>query len=434
MTARHLLLNMTANGSADPLVIGGGEGTYLTAADGRRLIDGLSGLYCSQLGYAYADEIAEAAAKQLRELSYAPLWSATAHPAAIELAGCLASLAPEGINHTFFTSGGAESVETAWKIARKYHALRGEPGRTKAIAREGAYHGLTLGALSFTDDPGLTEPYGPPAIPTRFVSNTRRPSGTPELLSEIETLILAEDPGTIAMLIAEPVQNRGGCITPPEGYWQGLRDLADRYGFLLVADEVITAFGRLGEWFGGSCFDARPDLITIAKGVTSGYAPLGAAMAHDRVADVLNRPGVVLNHGYTFSGHPLSCAVASRTIEIMRRERVLDNVRTHQDRLAGSMAELEHLPIVGEVRGRGYFYAAELAPGDADRPFCMEEREALIRDLIPRRLREAGLLARVYDRAQPLVQIAPPLVCTAAELDRIVGILAETLDEASRML
>jgi adenosylmethionine-8-amino-7-oxononanoate aminotransferase len=236
VTARHLLLNMTANGSADPLVIGGGEGTYLITADGRRLIDGLSGLYCSQLGYDYADEIAEAAAEQLRELSYAPLWSATAHPAAIGLAGCLAGLAPEGINHTFFTSGGAESVETAWKIARKYHTLRGEPGRTKAIARQGAYHGLTLGALSFTDDPGLTEPYGPPAILTRFVSDTRRPAGTAELLSEIETLILAEDPGTIAMLIAEPVQNRGGCITPPEGYWPGLRDLADRYGFLLVAD------------------------------------------------------------------------------------------------------------------------------------------------------------------------------------------------------
>jgi adenosylmethionine-8-amino-7-oxononanoate aminotransferase len=434
VTARHLLLNMTANGSADPLVIGGGEGTYLITADGRRLIDGLSGLYCSQLGYDYADEIAEAAAKQLRELSYAPLWSATAHPAAIELAGCLASLAPEGINHTFFTSGGAESVETAWKIARKYHTLRGESGRTKAIAREGAYHGLTLGALSFTDDPGLSEPYGPPAIPTRFVSNTRRPAGTDELLSEIETLLLAEDPGTIAMLIAEPVQNRGGCITPPEGYWQGLRDLADRYGFLLVADDVITAFGRLGEWFGVSCFGARPDLITIAKGVTSGYAPLGAAMVHDSVAEVLNAPGVVLNHGYTFSGHPLSCAVASRTIEIMRRERILDNVRAHQDRLAGRMAELEDLPIVGEVRGRGYFYAAELVPGDADRPFSTEKRGALIRDLIPRRLREAGLLARVYDRAKPLVQIAPPLVCTSAELDRIVGILAETLDEASRML
>jgi adenosylmethionine-8-amino-7-oxononanoate aminotransferase len=379
----------------------------------------------------------------LRELPYSPLWSSSAHPVAVELAQRLASLAPEGIEHSFFSGGGAEAVETAWKMARKYHVLRGEPGRTKAISRRGAYHGLTLGALSLTDDPGLTEPYGTPAIKTRFVANTNR-SGLPDLaddaaftaylLADLEAAVLDEGPETIAMLIAEPVQNRGGCITPPDGYWPGLRRLADRYGFLLVADEVITAFGRLGEWFGGDRYGAAPDMVTVAKGLTAGYAPMGATLVGARVAEVLNQPGAVLNHGYTFAGHPLSAAIALRSIDIMEREQVLSNVRNLQDHLAKRMAALGGLPIVGDVRGAGFFYALELI-GDAEQGgFTDDSRAALIGDLIPRRLREAGLLARVYNRAAPLVQIAPPLISDRDLLDRIADILAETLDEASTKL
>ncbi|NKE62604.1 aminotransferase class III-fold pyridoxal phosphate-dependent enzyme [Lentzea sp. PSKA42] len=449
VAAKHLLLNMTSNGSLGPdgeglFVVRSGEGPYVRDDDGTRYIDGLSGLYCCQLGYSYADEIAEAAGKQLRELSFSPLWSASAHPAAIELAQRLAGLAPAGIEHTFFSSGGAEAVETAWKIARRYHALRGEPGRAKVLARRGAYHGLTVGALSFTDDPGLTEPYGPPAIDTRFVANTNRHGLFPEmandavftahLLGEIEDTVLAEGPDTIAMLIAEPVQNRGGCITPPEGYWQGLRTLADRYGFLLVADEVITGFGRLGEWFGGIRYGAESDLITVAKGITAGYAPMGATLVGQRVAEVINQPGAVLNHGYTFGGHPLSAAISLRTLEIMERDQVLQNVRDLEGGLANGMAALAGLPIVADVRGAGFFYAVQLAGDQPGGGFSDAARQALVVDLIPRRLREAGLLARVYNRAAPLLQIAPPLISDRPLLDRITEIIADTLDEASRAL
>jgi adenosylmethionine-8-amino-7-oxononanoate aminotransferase len=447
--ARHLLLNMTPNGSLGQdgehlFVVRRGEGPYIEDAAGRRYIDGLSGLYCCQLGYSYAAEFAEAADKQLRELCFSPLWSASAHPAAIELSERLARIAPAGIEHTFFSGGGAEAVETAWKIARKYHALRGEAGRTKAISRRGAYHGLTVGALSLTDDPGLREPYGPGAIETRFVSSTNRFGLAPEyrdddlytarLLAELEAAVLAEGPETVAMLIAEPVQNRGGCITPPEGYWPGLRALADRYGFLLVADEVITAFGRLGEWFGGDRYGARPDIVTVAKGITAGYAPMGATLVSGRVTEVINRPGAVLNHGYTFAGHPLSAAIALRSLEIMERDRILENVRAQQDHLAARMTSLTDLPVVGDVRGAGFFYACELVGDLEDGAFSDTARAALVADLIPRRLREAGLLARVYNRAAPLVQIAPPLISDRELLDRIADILAETLDEASARL
>lgn len=447
--SRHLLLNMTPNGSVGTdgdnlFVVQRGEGPYVDDADGRRYIDGLSGLYCCQLGYSYAAEFAEAADRQLRELCFSPLWSASAHPTAIELAERLSRIAPVDIEHTFFSGGGAEAVETAWKIARKYHTLRGDPGRTKAIARRGAYHGLTVGTLSFTDDPGLKEPYGPPAIETRFVSHTNRfglsgelagdATFTAHLLRELEDAILAEGPETIAMLIAEPVQNRGGCITPPEGYWPGLRTLADRYGFLLVADEVITAFGRLGEWFGGDRYGARPDIVTVAKGITAGYAPMGATLVGTKVTEVLNRPGAVLNHGYTFGGHPLSAAIALRSLDIMERDGILDNVRGLQDHLATRMTSLAALPIVGDVRGAGFFYACELVGDLDDGGFSDTARAALVADLIPRRLREAGLLARVYNRAAPLVQIAPPLISDRGLLDRIADIIADTLDEASARL
>ncbi|HEU4657548.1 MAG TPA: aminotransferase class III-fold pyridoxal phosphate-dependent enzyme, partial [Capillimicrobium sp.] len=284
--ADHLLLHFARNGAFGPegnelLVLERGEGPYVFDTRGRRYLDGLSSLFCSQLGYSYGEEMVAAAAAQLTTLPFNTNW-ATAHPPAIELAAKLASLAPDGIEHVFFTGGGSESVETAWKLVRQYHLANGEPQRTKAIARNIAYHGVTLGALSFTGVPGFKEPFGTPAVPTRHVSNTnafRRTESEAELcaalLAEVEQVIAEEGADTIAMLIAEPVQNAGGCLVPPAGYWPGLREICDRHGILLVADEVITGFGRLGEWFGVTRFGATPDLITTAKGITSAYAPMG---------------------------------------------------------------------------------------------------------------------------------------------------------------
>ena len=447
VAAGRLLMHLTANGAyssgeEDLLVIQRGDGPYVFDTEGRRYVDALSSLYCAQIGYSYAQEISEAASSQMRTLPFSTIWSA-AHPTAIELADKLCELAPGSMNGVFFTSGGAESVESAWKIARQYHVLRGEPERTKAIARRDAYHGLTLGALSFTADPALKDVFGPPAVPVRHVSNTGRfrrgdlgddAAFVSLLVRELEEAIREEGPTTIGMLIAEPVQNRGGCITPPEGYWQALRNLADRYGFLLVADEVITAFGRLGQWFGAERYDAQPDIVTTAKGLTSAYAPMGAVLVSDRVAGMLRAPGVVLNHGFTFAGHPLCAAVALKSIEILERDKLFANVSGLEPHLSARMHALKRHRIVGDVRGSGFFFAVELVPDGGEGRFTTRQREVLIRRMLPDTLRGRGVLARVYDRAEPLLQIAPPLISDRALLDTIVDVIDEVLAEGSALL
>jgi adenosylmethionine-8-amino-7-oxononanoate aminotransferase len=392
-----------------PLVIARGEGVHVIDTDGRRYLDALSCLFCAQLGYSYGEEFAAAATAQLTRLPFNTNWN-TAHPPAIELAERLADLAPAGINRVFFTSGGSEAVESAWKIARQYHVANGQPERVKAVARQTAYHGQTLGALALTGVPALKEPFGRPAIDVVRVPNT----GEPDALARTEAAIVAAGPETIGMLIAEPVQNAGGCFVPPVGYWTGLRELADRYGFLLVADEVITGFGRIGEYF--AVPEAVPDMITVAKGLTSAYAPMGAVLVGDRVAEPFYRPGQALSHGLTFGGHPLAAAIALRNLDIFERDKILDGVRELAPHLKARMRELEALDVVREVRGDGFFYAAEL---DVD-------------DLNPIRagLLRAGLIARTDDRGAPVVQIAPPLVCEREHLDEIVDRIGDVLGES----
>jgi adenosylmethionine-8-amino-7-oxononanoate aminotransferase len=377
--------------------------------------------------------MAEAATAQLERLAFNTNWG-TAHPAAIELATRIAGIAPDGIEHVFFTSGGSESVEVAWKLARQFHDAHGEPGRVKAIARRTAYHGVTLGALSFTGVESMRAPFGPSAVPVRHVSNTnafRRPERGEELaavlLDELEQAILAEGPDSVAMVIAEPVQNAGGCLVPPDGYWPGLRRLCDRYGIVLVADEVITGFGRLGEWFGVSRFGATPDIITTAKGLTSAYAPMGAVLVADRIAEPFYDDRRMLLHGITFGGHPLSAAIALRNIEIFERDGVLENVRANESHLAQRMNELRELTIVGDVRGAGYFWAVEMVPDGAEGRFDADERERLLRGFLPGRLLEAGLIARGDDRGDTVIQVAPPLIADRAVLDDMVGRLREVL-------
>ncbi|MGH2896637.1 MAG: aminotransferase class III-fold pyridoxal phosphate-dependent enzyme, partial [Solirubrobacteraceae bacterium] len=388
------LLHFTRNGAFGPgggelLVLERGEGPYVFDTQGRRYVDGLSSLFCAQIGYSYGEEMATVAGEQLSKLAFNTLWG-TAHPAALELADRLADLAPPGIDRVFFTSGGSESVEAAWKIVRQYHLANGQPLRLKAIARNIAYHGVTLGALALTGVPGYKEPFGPPAIDVTHVSNTnafRNPLQgeelTKSLLEEMEQAILKQDPETVAMIIAEPVQNAGGCLVPPPGYWEGLRQLADRFGIVLVADEVITGFGRLGEWFGSTRVGAAPDIITTAKGITSAYAPMGAVFVADHIAAPFYDEGRTLMHGITFAGHPLCAAIALKNLDIFERDGVVENVRAREATLRDLLDTLRELPIVGDVRGLGFFWAVEMVKGEENERLSADERERILRGFMP---------------------------------------------------
>ncbi len=439
------LLHFSRNGAFGPgagelLVLERGEGVYVFDTHGRRYVDGLSSLFCAQIGYSYGEEMATVAGEQLTKLAFNTLWG-TAHPAALELADRLADLAPPGIDRIFFTSGGSESVESAWKIVRQYHIANGQPQRMKAIARNIAYHGVTLGALALTGVPGFKEPFGRPAIDTTHVSNTnafRNPLQGEELtkflVDEMEQAIIDADPETVAMIIAEPVQNAGGCLVPPPGYWPALRHLADRYGIVLVADEVITGFGRLGEWFGSTRVDAAPDIITTAKGLTSAYAPMGAVFVSEHIAAPLYDEGRTLLHGITFGGHPLCAAIALKNLELFEREGVLENVRAREPKLQELLDTLRDLPIVGDVRGLGFFWAVEMVKGDGTTRLDADERERVLRGYMPGALREAGLIARADDRGDAVLQIAPPLIADDAVLEEIVSAMREVLAGAGRLL
>lgn len=428
-------------GGAELLVLERGEGAYVFDTNGNRYVDGLSSLYCAQIGYSFGEEMGAVAARQLQQLAFNTMWN-TAHPPALELADRLAGLAPDPINKVFFTSGGSESVETAWKLARQYHVFNGEPRRLKAIARKVAYHGVTLGALSLTGIPAYKEIFGPPAIETRHVSNTNAfrsavqgEALTAHLLKEIEEVILEEGPDTVAVICAEPVQNAGGCLVPPPGYWSGLRALADRYGILLHADEVITAFGRIGEWFAVDRYGATPDLITVAKGLTSAYAPMGAVLVSDGVAAPFYEEGHTLLHGVTFGGHPLCAAIALKNLEIFEREGVIDNVNAREGGLEARLQTLkDELTIVGDARGAGFFWAVEFVKDDEGTRLKAEERERLLRGYMPQAMLDAGLIARADDRGDAVMQIAPPLISDDEILDEIVDKMRTVLRGAQDLI
>jgi adenosylmethionine-8-amino-7-oxononanoate aminotransferase len=439
---RHLWLHFTGMGDLDPdelQIIVRGEGCYLEDEHGRRYLDALAGLFCVNAGYSYGAEMGEAAASQMRELPFAINWT-FAHPRSIELAAELARLAPGDINRAFFVSGGSEAVEAAWKLARQYHSARGER-RWKAIARRVAYHGTTMGALSINGCTELRTPFEPLVPDVLHVSNTnryRRPEGETDeeftglLLDELEETIRQAGPETVAMVIMEPVQNAGGSFMPPAGYWAGVRELCDRYGILLCADEVITSFGRLGHWFASERFDIRPDMITTAKGLSSAYAAIGALLVSDRVMEPFERPGSMFTHGMTFGGHPVQAAVALKNIEIMRRDGIVANVAERQDEFHAALSRLLELPIVGDLRGSGYFYALELVKDSAGREsFSDDECDELLRGFLSPELFRRGLICRADDRGDPVVQISPPLVAGPDEFEEIVRILGGALDEAS---
>jgi adenosylmethionine-8-amino-7-oxononanoate aminotransferase len=439
----HLWLHFSRMGAyrdAPMPVIVRGDGCYLEDVDGRRYLDALAGLFAVQIGYSHGEEIGEAAAAQMRELPFYTNWS-YAHPRAIELATELARLAPGDLNRVFFTSGGSEAVESAWKLARQYHALRGER-RWKAIGRDVAYHGTTMGALSINGVAALRAPFEPLVPAVAHVRNTnrfRRPAGETEeqftafLLDDLAQAIHAEGPETIAMVIMEPVQNSGGAYTPPAGYFQGVRRLCDEHGILLCADEVITGFGRIGTWFASERYDIRPDLISCAKGMSSAYASIGAVIASDRMMEPFMEGAATFAHGITFGGHPVQAAIALKNLEIMRRERVVEAVAEREDAFRTTLEQLYELPIVGDVRGAGCFFAVELVKdAETNATFSGAEAEELLRGFLSERLFQAGLICRADDRGDPVVQVSPPLIAEQAQYDEIVGILGTVLREAAQ--
>ncbi len=474
----HLWMHFTRMGgfeTADVPIIVRGDGCHLEDSNGRRYIDALAGLFSVNIGYSFGEEIGQAALEQMRELPFYTNWS-YAHPRAIELAAEIASLAPGDLNRVFFCSGGSEAVESAWKLARQYYQARGEkqilglvtpgaragaqepevahdaivaaaqptPRRYKAIGRHIAYHGTTLGALSINGIPAIRAPFEPLLPEVRHVSNTNRyhrPADETEaqftqfLLDELEQAILSMGPETVCLVHMEPVQNAGGCFTPPEGYWHGVREICDRYDILLSADEVITAFGRLGHWFGSERYDIRPDIVTIAKGLSSSYAALGGVVATERVMEPFMGATSMFSHGITFGGHPVMCAIALKNIEIMKRERILEHVRENEAAFRSTLGQLLDIPIVGDLRGAGYFLALELVKDkDTRETFSDEECERLLRGYLSTALWDAGMICRADDRGDPVIQISPPLVAGQAEFDEITSILGDVLTEAAVLM
>lgn len=445
--AKHLWRHFALMADAEhtPLkIMVRGEGCYLVDSEGNRYLDGLSNLFCVNVGYSFGDEFAEAAAEQYRQLGYHSNWGST-HPRAIELAAKIASLAPQGLDHVFLTPTGGEAVEAAWKIARQYHKLRGQT-RWKAIARDRAYHGTTLGALSLGGIAEIRSPFEPLLPQVAHIRNTNRvsrPEGesdeqfTAFLLDDLEQRILSEDPATIAMVIMEPVQNRGGMLTPPRGYAAGVRSLCDKYGILLVADETITAFGRLGAWFASERYEMRPDIVTTAKGLSSAHAVIGATVVRDEIYGVFTRENSMLTHGNTFGGHPVMAAVALRNIEILQRLNLPEHVLAHEQELSDKLSSLLDLPIVCDLRGAGFFYAMELTGSKPDgTPLTDLDKTRLYRkELLVDALEQRGLILRVApDGAGPVLCIAPPLIAGSEEFDVLINVLHDVLSDLSERL
>jgi adenosylmethionine-8-amino-7-oxononanoate aminotransferase len=443
----HLWMHFTQMGDYVPdlevPVIVRGSGAYVYDARGRRYLDGLAGLFVTQVGHG-RQELAEAAAKQARDLAFFPLWS-YAHPNAIELAERIAGYAPGDLNRVFFTTGGGEAVESAWKLAKQYFKMTGRPMKHKVVSRAIAYHGTTQGALSITGLPALKAPFEP-LVPSTFrVPNTnfyRAPihGDDPEAFGrwaadQIAVAIENEGPDTVAAVFLEPVQNAGGCFPPPPGYFQRVREICDEYDVLLVSDEVICAFGRLGHMFGAERYGYQPDIITCAKGLTSGYAPLGAMITTDRLMEPFLADGAMFAHGYTFGGHPVSTAVALANLDIFERERLNDRVREHEGAFRATLQKLLDLPIVGDVRGDGYFYGIELVKDKASKEtFTDEEAEHLLKGFLSKALFEAGLYCRADDRGDPVIQLSPPLVCGQEHFDEMEQILRRVLEQAWQKL
>ena len=414
-------------------VITHAEGVYLEDSEGKRILDGMSGLWCVAMGYGRKD-LAEAAYHQMLELPYYNSFFQCANPPAIELSRLLVELTPPQFNHVFYTGSGSESNDTMVRMVRRYWELQGEPQRQVIISRWNGYHGSTMAGASLG---GMKAMHAQGGLPIPGISHIEQPYWfecggdlSPaefglKAARALEQRILEIGADKVAAFIGEPVQGAGGVIIPPETYWPEIQRIVDKYGILLVSDEVICGFGRTGSWFGCEHYGTRPDFLTLAKAVTSGYLPLGALMVSDRVASVLIDKGGEFFHGFTYSGHPAACAVAIANLTAMRNERVIERVREDlAPYWAAQWRKLGDHPLVGEARSLGLFGAIELVPRKPSREFFpgrgdvgVRGREIVIRN---------GLIMRaVWDT----LIVAPPLVITRAEIDSLLSIVVRSLDE-----
>jgi adenosylmethionine-8-amino-7-oxononanoate aminotransferase len=443
LAKRHLWMHFSrmgaySDGAEIPIIVRG-DGCYVWDEHGNRYLDGLSALFCVNIGHG-RHEVAQAGADQARELGFFTTWS-YAHPRAIELAARLAELAPGDLNRVFFTSGGSEAVESALKLARQYHKLTGHPNKTKVIAREIAYHGTTMGALAATGVTSLRQPFEPFTPGGCHVPNTNlyrlAPGyGVENLAEAVAHRIEFEGPDTVAAVIMEPVQNAGGCFTPPEGYFQRVREICDRYDVLLISDEVICAFGRIGHYFGAERYAYQPDIITTAKGLTSSYAPMGAVLATDRLMEPFLEGTNSFAHGFTWGGHPICAAVAMANLDVFEREGLNEHVRENEGAFRAMLESLRDIDIVGDVRGTGYFHAIELVKDrETKASFSDAESEQLLRGFLSGELFRRGLICRADDRGDPVLQLSPPLIAGPEQFDEMESVLRPVLEDASaRML
>ena len=429
----HPVSNLRALRDTGPLVMVRGEDVFLWDSDGKRYIDAFSGLWNVNVGHGRV-ELAEAAEAQIREVAFVPNFFGLASPPPIELAARLAALFPDPLNHFQFTSGGAESNETALKIARYYWWLKGQGDKVKIISRNMAYHGIAMGALAATGIPAYHEGFGP--RPPGFIHLTppyhyRHGEGMSEdefvasLVRELEETIAREGADTIAAMIGEPVQGAGGVVVPPDGYWAAIAPVLREHDILLIFDEVICGFGRTGTMFGMQQYGVTPDIVSFAKGITSGYIPLGGVGVSDEVWDVLSTPDRMFMHGFTYSGHPVACAVALPNLDIIERERLPKNAARAGGYLLGELhARLDDHPHVGNVRGKGCMLFVELVADKATKAKLDPALNAGGR--LTKATRERGIIVRPVNDG---IAIAPPLTIQTRELDEIADAIIGAIDE-----
>jgi 4-aminobutyrate--pyruvate transaminase len=429
----HPVSNLKLVREHGPLVLARGEGIYLWDTDGKRYIDGFAGLWNVNVGHG-RHELATAASDQIDDVAFVPTFFGLASPPAIDLAARLAELFPGNLNHIHYTSGGAESNETALKIARYYWFLKGQPDKIKIISRKMGYHGIAMGALAATGIPTYHEGFGPGVPGYVHVSAPyayRNGEGLSDaefiaqLCRELEELIEREGASTIAAMIGEPVQGAGGVVVPPDGYWTAIKPILEKHNILLIADEVICGFGRTGKWFGQQSYGFEADLASFAKGVTSGYIPLGGVAVSDEIFDVMSGPDRMFMHGFTYSGHPVACAVGLRNIQIIEEENLPENAGKMGAYLLSELTrKVGDSPFVGNVRGKGCMFMVEFA---ADKATKAKFDPALnVGGRMTAATRKRGLIVRASNDG---IAIAPPLIINQSQCDEVAGVIAEAIEE-----